>query len=632
MTQAELQAFYEDHIKDADAEDLANEIYELSGDPAVITDGIAKHMNGAVIGKDVKDDIVKLSMLIRAYNDLVEAAAEDVPADTSTRLSALETETATRFRYVGKSFTLGESADNIIDNGVYFSGISEEYPNGEIADIPTPMGWLEVTRNPTNAHLVLQVFYPYVTNGKKAPSVRFRKIDDTWTNWITITDTSIIRYIGKPYSRGVSADSIIDSGTYFSSITTDYPNGTISNLPYGMGWLEVTRHSEEQHLVLQIFYPYYTSGNVVPKCRFRKLNDAWSDWVSFGENVVINYTIEQNEYNVTATPTISTGVPYVLTSTGDTTDRTADIAAVLTANGACQLGTGTFYVKNLSIGEGQSLYGSGTGATIIRMIEDETGAAVSLGSSSSISDLTIDGGLTAGSTPSTNGGRHGLAWHGTYISPDSTGTSPYRGQISNIKIYGFSGAGIICTNTSMAVSACLNAVNINIFRCWCGVYIPIYSEYHRFTNIEVDGCYYGVINNGGNNMFVNCGFNSNQVGFYIDNSSNQSPNNSHGSAVGCTFNHSGSNAGTAVKLDGVSSGYVFSGCQIFYGGLDIKNSIGVNFSACNFGSSVPITINGGGLVLFANDIFIAAPSATKTNSPIVASVGCYLRDGTTATV
>ena len=529
MTQTELQAFYVDHIKDADAEDLANEIYELSGDPAVITDGIAKHMNDAVLGHDVKDDIVKLSMLIRAYNDLVEAAAEDVPADTSTRLSALETETATRFRYVGKSFTLGGSADNIIDNGVYFSSITEEYPNGEIDDIPTPMGWLEVTRNPTNAHLVLQVFYPYVISSEKVPFVRFRKLDDTWSDWVTFTDTSIIRYIGKPYSYGVSADSIIDSGTYFSSILTDYPNGTISNLPYGMGWLEVTRHSAQQHLVLQIFYPYYLSGNVVPKRRFRKLDDTWSDWVSFGENVVNNYTIEQNEYNVTATPTISTGVPYVLTSTGDTTDRTAEIAAVLTENGACQLGTGTFYVKNLSIGEGQSLYGCGARATIIRMIDNETGAAVSLGSSASIANLAIDGGLLSAS--STNGGRHALAWQGTYISPDNAGTSPYRGQISNVKIYGFSGAGIICSNTSMAVSTCLNAVNVNIFRCWCGVYIPIYSEYHRFTNLEVDGCYYGVINSGGNNMFVNCGFNGNQIGFYIDNSSGQSPNNSHGSAV-----------------------------------------------------------------------------------------------------
>ena len=62
---------------------------------------------------------------------------------------------------------------------------------------------------------------------------------------------------------------------------------------------------------------------------------------------------------------------------------------------------------------------------------------------------------------------------------------------------------------------------------------------HMFTNIMASKCLYGCINNGGNNVFVNCGFNSNITGFLIDNSRGQSNNNSHGSAIGCTFNHSG---------------------------------------------------------------------------------------------
>ena len=78
MTNAELQAFYNEHIKNADADDIAEDIYKLTGDPAVITSGFTKHMNEAVQGKDVRDDIVKLCMLLRAYNDIIETEANNV--------------------------------------------------------------------------------------------------------------------------------------------------------------------------------------------------------------------------------------------------------------------------------------------------------------------------------------------------------------------------------------------------------------------------------------------------------------------------------------------------------------------------------------------------------------------------
>ena len=39
-------------------------------------------------------------------------------------------------------------------------------------------------------------------------------------------------------------------------------------------------------------------------------------------------------------------------------------------------------------------------------------------------------------------------------------------------------------------------------------------------------------------MFVNCNFSENDMEFLMDNSQKQSKNETHGSAVGCTFNHS----------------------------------------------------------------------------------------------
>lgn len=453
-----------------------------------------------------------------------------------------------------------------------------------------------------------------------------------WAKSVIQSET-IINHGTVTYDNMIDADNVTTNSVYFAQLNSE-GIVSINNMPWNSaGWL-VTLTIGSSNSRVQIAVPFYPLTNNV---KMRRIHNTLgtTEWVDVGgsdTNITNNYDYEivQNTYNVTATPTISTGIPYVLTSTGDTTDRTADIAAVLSENGSCMLGTGTFYVTNLSIGDYQSLRGSGIGNTVIKMSDSASGSAISLGTRSSVSDLTVDGGLRTKSTE--NGGRNGIAWIGTYISSEDTGSVPLRGQISNVHVLGFSGSGIICSNTGTSWAAGLNVVNANVYYCWAGIFIRIYSEYSRFTNIEIDACYYGVINNGGNNMFANCGFNANDIGFYIDNGNSQSPNDSHGSAVGCTFNHSGNNSGIAIKLDGITNGYVFDACQIFFGLIDIKNSVGVQLANCNFGRSVPISINGGGLILFTGNIHRESPSVTKTNTPIVKTTNCYLRDGTEITI
>lgn len=373
--------------------------------------------------------------------------------------------------------------------------------------------------------------------------------------------------------------------------------------------------------------------------RCSNVSGVWSDWV---DDTSDNITINNNTYNVTSTPTLISGLPYVLQSTGDTADRTADIAAVLSQYGSCYLGTGVFYVKNLTMPDNTSIIGSGiglktvgsnvAGGTTLRLIDDDVNECYAVGvrTRCSISNLVINGGLST--KPETEGLRHGLSYQGTYISSENPGTYPMRGQISNLDVKGFSGSGIICSNTSGRSASGMNAVNINIYDCYNGIEIKNYSEYHKFTNCSIVGCVYGCINNGGNNMFVNCGFNSNTTGFVIDVSGNEAPNDAHGSAVGCTFNHSGNNSGTAIKLVGVTNGYIFDGCQIFFGKIDMKNSVGVQFSNCNIGRQVAIDIDGGGVILFNGNIFVSAPTVTKTNSPIIKTANCYAYDGSVITI
>ena len=173
---------------------------------------------------------------------------------------------------------------------------------------------------------------------------------------------------------------------------------------------------------------------------------------------------------------------------------------------------------------------------------------------------------------------------------------------------------------------------MNVTDCWmtnCGVgiNIPYWSEFHRFTNVSVMGCWYGCINNGGNNMFANCNFSGNEMGLLMDNSRGQSRNETHGSMMGCVFNHSGHNKGTGIKILGTKNGFIFSGCQVFYSKIELDNVQGTVFDSFNFGRNEVININGGGTALFTNCIFGTPPVVTITDNECTKFLNCYTRAG-----
>ena len=129
-------------------------------------------------------------------------------------------------------------------------------------------------------------------------------------------------------------------------------------------------------------------------------------------------------------------------------------------------------------------------------------------------------------------------------------------------------------------------------------------------------------------MFLNCGFNANKTGFLIDNSRGQSNNNSHGSAIGCTFNHSGKNEGIAIQLLGACHGYVFSGCQVFFGQTILENCNGIIFDSINYGRQIPIRIKGGSRIVFSNSMFQVQPEPLQVeDNDLVSFENCYTRDG-----
>lgn len=320
---------------------------------------------------------------------------------------------------------------------------------------------------------------------------------------------------------------------------------------------------------------------------------------------------------------LNTDQRNLLESTQNTTDRADEIQAML-ESGYCHLGPGDFYISGITMPEGACLAGSGNSTQLILLDGEET-YAIKLNSYCTVQDLQLLGALEAPPTDKVIGNRHGILFSGN--ATEDSSDRPLFCQIENCLIRNFSGGGISCFNTGYSLAASINVTDCSMLNCGAGINISYFSEYHQFTNVSVQNCYYGCINNGGNNIFTNCNFGGNTLGFLIDNSNGQSRNNSHGSAISCTFNHSGSSEGGGICVLGAQYGFVFSDCQMFFSPIIVENSNGISFNNCNFGSEETIQINGGTLVLLNGCMFGSAPNLLISDNTNTKLINCYTRDG-----
>lgn len=401
------------------------------------------------------------------------------------------------------------------------------------------------------------------------------------------------------------------------------------NAPYAnaIGFLRVTTTGQ---YTLQEFYPF--SGNKLYKRRGSILSNTWTEWGEIsGTGVIQNITNEYNypaynaTYEISVSPAITTSTNNFLAAKTDGSDRTAEIVAMLQSTGICRLGTGTFVVKDLIMPDNSMIIGSGASTKIL--LTEGGKFAIKMTDYCSVKDLSIAGSESNISVSENLQERHGILWQGDFAQTENYANQPYMGHIDNVWISRFAGGGITCYNTGYGTSNMLEVVNVSINNCSAGINISYWSEFHKFTNVRCSTCYYGCINNGGNNVFVNCDFSSSTgIAFLMDNSQNQSPNNSHGSAIGCVFNHTASNTGIGVKILNNDAGFVFDGCQIFYSQIYIEESNGVLFTSCNLGqSNCDITIKGGNAILFANNLFGGSPSISITQNTTTRFVNCLVR-------
>lgn len=450
-------------------------------------------------------------------------------------------------------------------------------------------------------------------------------VSPTFSNWILLNNNFISR---GTISANTDFNNLTSEGVYFFNSGVTYINSPFTS---ENGGHLIVFPKAINGSILQLCTTYSVAGRNRSKVRMSLNNTFPGPWADMGGNSYNNtYVTEHydNDYYITCNPTITTDTNNYLASTGDTTDRTGDIQTLLNTTKICNLGPGDFYVTGVTIPTYGTLRGCGNATRIILAGSVSTGYAVKLQNYGCVKDVRIVG-ATSNLTPDSVGTRHGILFEGTADSEEEQVTY-FHSSILNCNISDFTGGGITCYNTGLAPGSNLEISDCVILRCGAGLNISYFSEFHRVTNVCSQNCLFGLIDNGGNNNFANCDFSSNGTGILIDNSTNQSRNNGHGSFVGCTVNHSGNNSGNAIQILGAENGEIFDAMQIFYGKIIINGSNGIRFIGTNLGSDVPIEITNSTVVTFdhCNIKNSSSSPLTQSNNTALKFTECYLNNGT----
>lgn len=189
-----------------------------------------------------------------------------------------------------------------------------------------------------------------------------------------------------------------------------------------------------------------------------------------------------------------------------------------------------------------------------------------------LSHFTLDGGLIA--RPSAEGTQIGLS-----IS------SVRSVNMENIDVIGWSKQGMLVKTTSSYGNVedgkffkQMQITNCRFYFNYVGSYFDYRAEYNQMLNCVWGENHVGTINCGGNNAYVSCQWNANDIGFQMENSGS---NPAHGGCNGCTFNH---NYKDAIQINDCANGWTFEGCQVFYGAIRLNKSKNVVFSGNIWGS------------------------------------------------
>jgi hypothetical protein len=626
-------------------------IVEISGAEHGLVDIRYKNIDGLAwneLFKSSKTGVITLpktagGLLVRV---IVDGLSSDIPINETITFKFKKVDSKLLPLYDdGVIFAedLGKYNDaNDVDiNCVYFCNSTAGIP--DVAHLPEGLlnsnGWL-VTNVVHSANTIInQTFYPY-----QHTDAIYRRVNrlGTWSAWEDATE--VPNSVELPASIPAlydDANDIDKSCIIFCNSTGGVPE--IDNLPSGEsnGWLETIQtmgSTGVTNLVCQIYYPYQHINKIYR--RIKNVDNEWGNWaeISTGGTQIIEQEISRdtynNTFNITSSPQITTDthgwLQAVDTNTEDETgktDMTPAIMAMLNDTGYCHLSEGIFYVSgNIDMPVGSTLEGCGN-KTIIRLLNSvNSGYICRMKRHSIVKGIRFSGAFNYIDVSGTNiGGRKGIYAIGNRDGehPEIIPTTTRNNQISNCWFDNLD-SGIYAYNTGGGVDEGFICSDCYFDTCIVGINLDYWTEYNKFTNVMSEGCHYACINNGGNNVFVNCTFHGIE-GFSIDGSK---PNAAHGSCVGCTFNHIGtsSETGIAVKILNAQNGFVFVGCQIWYGKIHVEDSTGMIFANTLIGGHPDIKTTGNGTVFFNGCLF--NNTITRDIASPVKFDNCYMFNGT----
>ena len=166
-----------------------------------------------------------------------------------------------------------------------------------------------------------------------------------------------------------------------------------------------------------------------------------------------------------------------------------------------------------------------------------------------------------------------------------------RIKIHDVEVYGWDMCGLYCRNNEAASDPngrfyhAIELTNSSFYCNYYGVWYGQYGEYNRTESCNFGDNFIGVLNEGGNNMYVGCYFNSNYCGFALN--GEDIINESHGGCYSCTYNHnaeSGLGGGIAIYANKSTVGWSFTGENIWYGAIKLIDCKGIIFDGGIWGN------------------------------------------------
>lgn len=298
--------------------------------------------------------------------------------------------------------------------------------------------------------------------------------------------------------------------------------------------------------------------------------------------------------------------PESLGAAGDgTTDDRAIIQAAISSGKSIWLSAGTVYALGASLTLPDDTVLAGHGKLVTTALDE---LLTVTGDRVRILGIELEG--DAGTLPYSGGD---LAQKGISI------TGKYHVLIDGVRIRNVKGAGVyvLNTNTDTAYSG-VQIVGCEIHASTIGIHADTTGEYVTHSGCKVLNCFYGAWVVGGNFNGAGTQITASAIGVILGPGSN----NSHGVMSGCTINHSSVQA--ILVQSGVTLGYTFSGCAIYYGDIDVSG-VGIRFVGCQISDLSGIKIRTGcsGLA-FVDCMMGTSPTVTDFSSgaATASSTGC----------